>query len=124
VRQCQRATAADFGLRQAYLQVRQIEALRSQAPGQAHFRLGPSCDSDVGLQALECAIKTFRTPLPSRLHQKLLHLQGAQWPVWSWQLASQGRHTQRRLLDTRQQAVTPASLGRIRARSQHPNSRL
>ena len=42
VRQCQRAIAADLGLRQAYIQVRQIESLRGQAPVQAHFEPGAS----------------------------------------------------------------------------------
>jgi hypothetical protein len=42
----------------------------------------------MGLQALQRAVKTFWTPLPSRLHEQILHLQGAQWLVQSWQLAS------------------------------------
>ena len=104
--------------------MRQIELLRGQAPGQAHFSPGPSCDPDVGLQALQRAVKTLRTPLASRLHEQVLHLQGAQWLVESWELASQGRHAECHLLDTGQQAVTPSSLGCIRARGQHPESRL
>jgi len=88
-------------LRQAYVQVRQIESLRGQAPGQAHVSPGPSCDPDLGLQALERAVKTLWTPLPSRLHEQILQLQGAQWLVQSWQLAAQDRHTERRLLDPR-----------------------
>jgi hypothetical protein len=106
------------------VQVRQIEALWSQMPGQVHFRPGPSCKPDVGLQALERAIKTPRTPLSRRLHEQILHLQEARRLVRSWQLAAEGRHTERRILNTRQQAVTPSSLGCTDARGQHLNSRL
>src|SRR5262245_9244760 len=72
--QCQRATPTDLGLRQTYVQVRQTEPLRGQTPGQAHFSLGPSCDPNVGLQALERAVKTLRPPLPRRLHEHVLRL--------------------------------------------------
>jgi hypothetical protein len=74
VRQCQRATPTDLGLRQAYVQLRQIESLRGQTSGQAYCSPGPSCDPHVGLQALECAVKTLWAPLPSRLHEQILHL--------------------------------------------------
>src|SRR5207248_11245294 len=117
-------TPADLRLRQAYVQVCQIKSLRGQAPGQAHVSAGPSWAPDVGLQVLQRTVKTLRAPLPSRLHEQILHLQGAQWLGRAWQLSTPGRHAQRRLLDTRQQAMRPASLGCLRARGKHANSRL
>src|SRR5207253_19921 len=64
VRQCQRATPADLRLRQAYVQVGQIESLWGQAPGQAHVSPGPSWAPDVGLQVLQRTLKPLRAPLP------------------------------------------------------------